>query len=472
MIAPISLAAATEYLNGQLMGEAVNAQAEFNSVSTDTRSVAAGELFVALKGENFNAHDYLASAVESGALALVVERYQASIKAVQIVVEDTTIALGLLGKMVREMFTGTLVALTGSCGKTSVKEMLANVLSQSFKVHATKGNFNNHIGVPLTLLDLSAEHDYAVIEMGASGRGEISYLVGLAQPHVALVNNIMAAHLEGFGSEADVAYEKSRIFYGLEKLGVAVINFDEPYAPGWIQELVDCDSSVSFLTYSSRSQKAFIYSSNEQLSDSCCYQFDLNISGEVLPIKLSLAGRQNISNALAVAACAHALQIDFSDIKAGLESVTPVMGRVEPKPGLNGSIIIDDSYNANPGSVRAAADLLCDMQAHGKEGVLVLGDLAELGDGQEKELTELGCDIADKGVTHLVTVGKNSSFIARGFSAAAKDEMLSVHKADHAAAIEYIRKQLKNNMAVLVKGSRSSKMEVVVNAITQTRGDE
>ena len=473
MIRPISLVDAAAFLAGELIINDGASDQCFDAVSTDTRAVNSGELFVALRGEAFDAHDFLSVAERAGALALVVERHVVEVGIPQIVVADTTVALGQLGLMVRGMFSGPLVALTGSCGKTSVKEMLASVLSQTAQVHATQGNFNNHIGVPLTLLDLSAGDERAVIEMGASGPGEIDYLAALAKPAVALVNNVMAAHLEGFGLEADVAFEKSRIFFRLAEAGVAIVNLDEPYAQGWLNELAEARPDVRVLTYARANTQADIYAEAEVLAESGCYQFDLIYQNRRSRVKLRLAGQQSISNALAVAACAQALNLPIDEIKAGLELVQPVKGRVEPKLGLAGSLVIDDSYNANPGSVRAAAALLADMQAQAEtETWLVLGDLGELGANKEIELELLGRDIAAAGIKNLLTVGSNSAQIERGFSAAKGTRGL--HMQEQVQAIEYIKQQLKENVAVLVKGSRSARMEVVVNAITDTaiKGDE
>jgi len=466
MIRPISLVQAGTFLAAELYASAEQAGAVFNSVGTDTRSIGLGDLFVALRGENFDGHDFSASAVAAGAGALVLERYCPELNVPQLVVADTTKALGQLGLMVRQMLMAPLVALTGSCGKTSVKEMLAQVLALKSAVHATRGNFNNHIGVPLTLLAMHSDVDPVVVEMGASGLGEISYLASIAQPNVALVNNVMAAHLSGFGSQAAVAFEKSRIYFGLKESGTAIINLDEPYAQGWLDELSVARPDLQVVTYSLMNKAADVCVTNIQLGTDGCYGFDLNVDKHAVTVRLGLAGRQNISNALAVTACAHALGLSLSDIREGLESVKPVAGRVEPKLGLHGSLIIDDSYNANPGSVRAAASLLADLQGE-KVVWLVLGDLGELGKGQEQELDVLGRDIAELGVKNLLTVGVNSAAVELGFSRQGQG-VVSHHVSEQSAAIEFIKRQLKEDVAVLVKGSRSSQMDLVVNAIAET----
>jgi len=466
MIRPISLAQAGTFLSAQLYASTEQAGAVFNSVSTDTRSIGLGDLFVALRGENFDGHEFSANAVAAGAGALVLERYCPELSVPQLVVADSTKALGQLGLMVRQMLVAPLVALTGSCGKTSVKEMLAQVLALKSAVHATRGNLNNHIGVPLTLLAMHSDVDPVVVEMGASGLGEISYLASIAQPNVALVNNVMAAHLSGFGSQTAVAFEKSRIYFGLKESGTAIINLDEPYAQGWLDELSSARPDLQVVTYSLMNKAADVCVTNIQLGAAGCYGFDLSLGERAVTVRLGLAGRQNISNALAVTACAHALGLSLGDIREGLESVKPVAGRVEPKLGLHGSLILDDSYNANPGSVRAAANLLADLQGE-KVVWLVLGDLGELGEGQEQELDVLGRDIAELGVKHLLTVGVNSAAVERGFSRQGQGAV-SRHVSEQSAAIEFIKTQLKEDVAVLVKGSRSSRMELVVNAIAET----
>jgi len=466
MIRPISLEQASAYLGAQLYASAEQAKATFSSVSTDTRAIASGDLFVALRGENFDGHDFITAAVAAGAGALLLERHNPELQVPQLVVGDSTLALGQLSLMVRQMLTAPLIALTGSCGKTSVKEMLVQVLVAKSGVHATLGNLNNHIGVPLTLLAMKSDVDPVVVEVGASGPGEISYLASITQPNIALVNNVMAAHLAGFGSQAAVAFEKSRIFHGLKKSGVAIINLDEPYAQGWLDELTLARPDVRIVTYSAMKKSADVSAKNIKLGAAGCYSFDLLVEGAEVSVQLGLAGRQNISNALAVTACGYSLGLTLTDVREGLQLVKPVAGRVEAKQGLHGSLIFDDSYNANPGSVRAAARLLVDLQAK-QEVWLVLGDLAELGAGEEQELDALGQDVAALGVKNLLTVGVNSAAVERGFSRQGQDAF-SRHVSEQSAAIEFIKTKLKDNVAVLVKGSRSARMDLIVNAIAVT----
>lgn len=466
MIRPITLKQASDFLGAQLFASAEQAEMAFGSVSSDTRAIKQGDLFVALRGEHFDGHDFLTNAVVAEAGALVVERHCPEVNVPQLVVADTTKSFGQLGLMVRKMLAAPLVALTGSCGKTSVKEMLAQVLSVKSGVHATQGNLNNHIGVPLTLLSISSESDPVVVEMGASGPGEIRYLTNIAQPNVALVNNVMAAHLEGFGSQAGVAFEKSRIFFGLEESGAAIINLDEPYAQGWLDELAEARPDLRLVTYSEHNDAADVYATHIELGADGCYGFDLLVRGQQVSVQLGVAGRQSINNALAAAACTHALGLSITDICKGLQAVKPVAGRVEPKQGLGGSLIVDDSYNANPGSVRAAASLLTDLSEE-KVGWLVLGELGELGSEQDQELARLGKDIAVLGVKNLLTVGGNSATVGCGFSKQGQG-VLSHHVATQTEAIEFIKKQLQENVAVLVKGSRSARMDLVVNAIAES----
>jgi len=466
VIGSLSLTQISEFLGAELYAPEESAELAISAVSTDTRTIRAGDLFVALRGDNFDGHNFVGNAVAAGAGAVLLERYSSELSVPQVVVTDTTRALGQLALMVRSLLGAPLVALTGSCGKTSVKEMLTQVLSVRSSVHSTHGNLNNHIGVPLTLLAIRSATDPVVVEMGASGPGEIGYLASIAQPNVALVNNVMAAHLEGFGSQVGVAFEKSRIFFGLKESGAAVVNFDEPYAQGWLEELRTARPDLHVVTYSMTGKAANVYAENVKLGSAGCYEFTLSVEGRVMAVQLAVAGRQSVSNALAATACAHTLGLSLDEICKGLESVKPVAGRVEPKLGLSGALIIDDSYNANPGSVRAAANLLADLQVE-RPVWLVLGDLAELGANQEQELDQLGQDIAESGVKNLLTVGVNSAAVERGFSRQGQD-VYGRHFPDQVTAIEFIKKQLKEHVAVLVKGSRSARMDLIVDAIAET----
>lgn len=447
-------------------GDASADNVTFARVNTDTRSIAGGDLFVALKGERFDAHDFLATAAAAGAVAAVVERVDNSVDLPQLLVKDSTRALGEIAHLQRLQYQGPLVALTGSCGKTTVKEMIATVLQQKAPVLVTRGNLNNHIGVPQTLLTMQADARYAVIEMGASGLGEIDYLAGLAEPTVALVNNVMAAHLQGFGSEAGVAAEKSTIYRHLRENGTAVINLDEPYAAGWLATLQQTRPDVRLLTFSDRQSEADVTATDISLNDQGRYEFMLHAGDDSVRVQLPMMGRQNVNNALAVAACCLAVGASLQEIAAGLGKVQPVKGRMLPRQGVHQSLVIDDTYNANPGSVKAAARLLLDLQSAGRDVILVLGDLGELGAGEAVTLTGLGEDLQAMGVPYLITQGNNSLHASNGFKAGMQQQQRTRHFVSKDELNAFLTTQLTDNTVVLVKGSRSAGMESVVQAIT------
>jgi UDP-N-acetylmuramoyl-tripeptide--D-alanyl-D-alanine ligase len=453
MITSLSLQNIAQACEGSLQGEDLLIE----QVSTDTRKIAQGDLFVALRGENFDAHDFLASAVEQGAVALVVEHANKQLSVPQIVVADTSQALGHIGRLARQQFEGTLVAITGSSGKTTVKEMLASIFREAGEVHATKGNLNNHIGVPLTLLAMESSQDFAVIEMGASGLHEIGYLVSIGQPQIALVNNAMAAHLEGFGSLQGVANTKGEIYAGLQSGGTAVLNADDQFYAQWRDSLRDDVKPLSF----SVSGKADFCAQHISQGENGAPAFTLVTPAGDIAIQLQLLGAQNIANALAAAACAYAAGVALPQIQMGLQNVQAVAGRLSAQTGVSQALIIDDSYNANPGSVRAAIDTLVNLQARDKT-ILVLGDLGELGEDADKLVKELGVYAKQAGVQQLITTGIISRFASAGFGEG------SQHFEKQWDAIQQLQHQVDKNTVVLIKGSRSARMDVVVQALTQS----
>lgn len=465
MIKPLLLSDLVEPLAARLTIPS-SAAVSFSTVNSDSRSLQPGDLFVALKGDQFDGHQFLDRASDAGACALVVESESHSIDRPQVVVADTTIALGAIARLSRRQFQGRLIALTGSCGKTTVKEMLAVVLAQCGQVHHTKGNLNNHIGVPQTLLQLSADSEFAVIEMGASGPGEIDYLASIAQPDVALVNNVMAAHLEGFGSEAGVASEKSTIYNHLSVNGRAVINIDEGYAGEWQRRLASTRGDIEQITFSVRRQDADVYASEIELNKNGCYRFNLHIRDGVKRCELPVLGEQNIANSLAVAASCFALGVDLEMIIKGLSQVRPVVGRANPLQGIKGSLVIDDSYNANPGSVLAAGKLLRGLELSGREGLMILGDLAELGGAARENLLKLGEQLQVLGLSQLITFGDNSCLVGEGFTSQLTEMQRHRHFKDRNLLLHWVQEQLNESAVVLVKGSRSAHMENVVRALT------
>ncbi|MEZ0122939.1 MAG: UDP-N-acetylmuramoyl-tripeptide--D-alanyl-D-alanine ligase [Candidatus Reddybacter sp.] len=425
----------------------------FSRVCTDTRSLANGDLFVALRGENFDAHQFLESAALK-ACGMVVESPDKSLAIPQWVVPDTVQALGQLAALARNTFTGPLIAITGSGGKTTVKEMLAVILRCSGEVLATAGNLNNHIGVPQTLLKLQPEHQFAVIEMGASAGGEIDYLCSIARPTIAVVTNVMPAHVAGFGSLAGVASAKGEIYSGLDKCGTAILNLDEP----WYEQWHRCAQGTHSQSFSVDNNSADFYASAVQFNTEACASFILHSSLGEIDIQLAIPGAHNISNALAAAACAVAAGADLVSIAAGLAAMAAAPGRMERKAGLSGTRIIDDSYNANPGSVVAAIDALVAMP--GKH-LLVLGDMAELGPKEKAMHREVGVYARKAGVDGLFTTGVLSAEIASAFGEG------SEHFADKATLSTALVGQLKGDVVVLVKGSRSAAMEDVVAQIIE-----
>jgi len=444
-------------LKGALNAEVVGHDVEFERVNTDTRLIEVGDLFVALKGDRFDAHDFAKKAVELGAVAVVVER-PLDLDVSQLVVKDTRAALGLIAEYNRTYFNGVLFAVTGSSGKTTVKEMLAEIMRGSGRVLATKGNLNNDIGVPLTLLNISPEHDFAVIEMGASGPGEICYSVNLAHPDIALVNNAMDAHLEGFGSLQGVVKAKGEIYDGLSAIGTAVVNCDDPNSPQWIKRA----EGKRIVTFGVENPSVDVSATNLHQQESGCYGFTLTYQGNQADVKLNVLGRHNVSNALAASALAISAGVELPQIQEKLESCLAVKGRMYVIDGPKAVKIIDDSYNANPGSVKAAIQLLGELQA---EKVFVLGDMGELGPNEEEIHYEIGRFAAKTGIERFLGVGRLSEFAVKGFREEGGESAQHYHS--QGELIAELRSYMQSGMAVLVKGSRSAGMEKVVSGLIE-----
>ncbi|WP_461481576.1 UDP-N-acetylmuramoyl-tripeptide--D-alanyl-D-alanine ligase [Porticoccus sp.] len=449
MMQPLTLSAAAQEFGGTLMYP----DCRFSAVSTDSRNIAEQELFVALRGERFDAHQFLAE-VATRACGMVVERPVRDINVPQWVVPDTCTALGQLALLNRRGFFGPLVAVTGSSGKTTVKEMIAAILGECGPVLATRGNLNNQIGVPLTLLQLNPRHRYAVIEMGASGPGEIAYLCSLAQPDVVLVNNVLPAHVAGFGSLEGIAAAKGEIYRGVSPQGSAVINLDEDWAASW-----RASAAARVLGFSMVDEQAD-FRARELVADELgCYAFVLVTPAGEVAIRLPLSGRHNVANALAAAACAYAAGARLDAIAAGLSKLQAVPGRLNRQSLPGGAVVIDDTYNANPGSVKAAVDTLLVMK--GKH-ILVLGDMGELGDDEARLHGDVGRYAAQQGIESLLAVGPLSINSVREFGAGGE------HFDSKAELAERLKALLQSDSVVLVKGSRFMAMETVVKQITET----
>ena len=446
----LSLSELAAMVDGRLLGT----DQRFDGVSTDTRSLRSGELFVALRGPNFDGHDYLQVAQERGAAgALVSRRNDSTIPMVE--VADTLLGLGRLGREWRLRRPARVIGITGSNGKTTLKEMTAAILARSGEVLATRGNLNNDIGVPLTLSRMR-EEAYAVIEMGANHPGEIDYLTGLVRPDVAVLNNAGRAHLEGFGSVEGVAHAKAEIVHGLASDGVFVFNADDRYAGLW----TELGAAYAQLTFG-------VSPSADVRSPADAYRvawrqgrFEVRFpvitpQGEI-EVTLQLGGEHNRLNALAAIAASRAVGAKPEDAVSGLAGLRPVPGRLCPLAGENGSRLIDDSYNANPDSVLAALQVL--SSAPGRR-TLVLGDLAELGVEAESLHRQLGEQAAASGIERLMTVGSFSRAAATAFAGEHR------HFADQTTLAEALLQDLSQEDSVLVKGSRSARMEKVVEQL-------
>tara|TARA_B100001094_G_scaffold332970_1_gene407603 strand:+ start:4095 stop:5468 length:1374 start_codon:yes stop_codon:yes gene_type:complete len=430
------------------------------SISTHSNDIHDACLFIALVGKNFDAHDFVPDAIGHGCCAVLVDReLQAPDHVSQLVVSDTQKALGLLGQYVCNEVNPFRLALTGSCGKTTVKEMLSCILSQKGQVHMTQGNFNNEIGVPLTLLGLTEQDEFGVFELGANHQHEIDYTSHLVQPQIALINNIAPAHLEGFGSIDGIAQAKSEIFNHLHPQGCAIINKDDHYA----EQFIEKTKAFQQICYAS-SQKADVYAANLESDAQGFYQFTLYIKQQSAQVHLTVPGRHQVDNALAAAAMAHAAQISIDHIAQGLKKATTVAGRMQLHR-FQGVIVMDDSYNANPKSVKAAIDWLSERDG---QSWLVLGDLGEMGSESTSWHQHLGDYAAEKNIDRVFTLGESSKMTSENFGA-------GLHFSEFDTLWQSIKMHIpqQEHINILVKGSRSAKMERVVHALNDllTKGD-
>lgn len=425
------------------------ADAAVSGASIDTRSLLPGQLFVALPGARVDGHDFVARAAEAGAAGALVNRI-VDCQLPQLLVADVLQALQAIATHWRQLWAelsgGKLVGVTGSNGKTSVKAMLASVLQQGFSVFATPGNLNNHIGVPLSLLNLRPDHQRAVIEMGANHPGEIAELAEIAKPDVGVVTNAGDAHLEGFGSRDGVARAKGELFAALGAGQTAIINADDVYAPLW-RELAAPASCISFGRHD-----ADVLAANERDG-----AFQLQTPLGSCAVSLQLSGSHNIMNALAAAAALIPMGCDLEQIKTGLELVAPVQGRLQAVD-LSGVQLINDAYNANPDSVLAAIEVLaqCVPVRH-----LVIGDMAELGEVSDSAHAQIGVQAREHGIEQLWTCGVSAQLAAQAFGDGAQS---FDSQAELAAEL---RQCIKAGDSVLVKGSRSAQMERVVSALQE-----
>lgn len=445
----MSLDDIAEILSAKRTGENV----QVNGISTDTRTIKGGELFVALSGPNFDGHDFINTAIEKGAVACLVE-HEIDVANNSVITKDTLHALGLLAKAWRQRFKQPVIAITGSNGKTTVKEMIASIVNQQQSVMATHGNLNNDIGVPLTLFRLNKNYDAAVIEMGANHSGEIKYLTNIALPDVAVITNVGAAHLEGFGSIENTAKAKGEIFQGLSKSGIAIINSDDPF----FEYFKDLTTKYNVISFGIKNKADVMSEWKSDVAGST-----LNVSTPIgdCKIKLKLLGRHNVMNALAAIAASVAAELSLEQIIKGLEDLEPVNGRLQIKPGLNNSRVIDDTYNANPTSLHAALNVLHDYPGR---RFLALGDMGELGENSDELHIDAGIYAKETGVDSLYSFGKSAAKAAKEFGG----NGFCYDK--HEDMIDALREELSQDVTLLVKGSRSMHMENIVNALTMAEG--
>jgi len=445
-------------VDGELVGDNVS----FSNISTDTRCIQSGDLFVALQGDRFDANSFASSAADKGAVAALLSA-DVGLNIPYVKVTDTLQALSILAAEKRDASAIPLVAITGSNGKTSVKEMLASILAQSSKVLATAGNLNNQIGVPLTLLRLTSEHEYAVIEMGASQQGDIAHLCRIAKPTVAILNNVAPAHLEGFGDIDGVAEAKSEIISGLSAKGTAIIHKDEPWFDQWLGLL----AGRKLLSFGA-SDKADIWAKPELVvtglqNGQFVTDFELNFQQQHINIRLNLMGQHNVMNALAAAGAAIALGCSLKQIQQGLASLQAVDGRLQVLKGLAGSLLVNDCYNANPRSFEAAMDSLAGID---KPLWVVLGDFAELGAASEEIHRHIGEQLAASRAQRFFAVGEHMKYAVDAFN---KQLSASTRCAQHFLSkqqmAEVLQQELVTGVLVLVKGSRSQGLESVVDKL-------
>jgi UDP-N-acetylmuramoyl-tripeptide--D-alanyl-D-alanine ligase len=437
-------------------GELVGADRAYSGVSTDTRTLKPGELFVALRGPRFNANEFVAAAAGAGAVGAVVDTRVAEGTLAQVVVGDTQAALSRSAAEWRAQFNFPVVGVAGSNGKTTVKEMITAILERRGATLSTRGNLNNHIGVPLTLHRLDAAQQQAVIEIGANHPGEVAALVEIARPTVGLITNAGAEHLEGFGSIEGVARAEGEMVAGLAPSAVAIINADDAYADLWrgmTRARISTFGVANAADFSAHDLHTTIDASG------FVTRFTLRAPTGSMPITLHLAGRHNVLNALCAAAAASAAGATLDEVRAGLATMRPVPGRLQFKTAPSGAWIVDDSYNANPSSMKAGIEVLAAVDAR---RWLVMGDMGELGDFAVDSHSEIGRFARNHRIDRLFATGKLSALAVEAFGPGA--EWFS----DTESLARAVNAELTREVCVLVKGSRSNRLERVVDALTGT----
>jgi UDP-N-acetylmuramoyl-tripeptide--D-alanyl-D-alanine ligase len=446
MISRMHLSELVSPLEAQLRGD----DAGFSRVVTDSRADVSGGLFVALSGDNFDGHAFVDSALSSGAAAAMVET--GKYRGTTLEVKDTLRALGQLGQINRARFEGPVVGLTGSVGKTTCKEMLASIFAQRWNVLATAGNRNNEIGVPLTLLDIEAAHEAAVIEMGAAEQGDIAYLNQWVQPDVSLVTTVAASHIGRFGSIETIARTKAEIYTHNSEDAVACVNLDNQYTRAMLLDV----PQKQVVTFSRFESGADVRAENAAQHSDGCWSFTLCFPQGEAEVLLPIMGEHNITNALAAAAAALSAGLSLEEVVAGLSAFKSA-GRRLQQHTVNGGVLIDDCYNANPESMNAAIDVLA--QREGKR-ILICGDMGELGAYSEDLHRQVG-DYANGRVDAVWSIGEESRLISTAFSAEGK------HFDSQAELLEACKKTMTQGVVMLVKGSRSALLDRVVDALVE-----
>ncbi len=423
----MNLHQATSITGGTLIGKPI----QFRGVSTDSRSDCAGKLFIALKGENFNGEDYCQQAIDNGAVAVAVSSSQ-DINSPQLIVEDSLKALSILAKNWAKQCQTKIIAITGSNGKTTVKNMIHSILSVSNQCSATKGNLNNEIGVPLTLCEINAKDKYAIVEMGAAKLGDISGLVSLVDIHTAVITNVSPAHIGRFGSFENIVSEKGQILSTLGKEDYAVLPIDDEHFAIWNKNTIS--KVISF----GESAHADV------------------LIDTIQEINLPIAGKHNQINAACASAIAQSCKIKETDILTGLEDFLPAKGRLENLGEYNGNTLINDCYNANPQSVKAAIDVLA---SYDSPTTLVLGNMAELGEESENLHREIGSYAKQKDISRLLTIGIDSNYAASAYGSQGK------HFDSIKLLSDFMHKNWSSLGTILVKGSRSMKLENLIETL-------
>lgn len=427
-----------------------------NAVSIDTRTLSPKDLFVAIEGERTDGHEYLEQACQKGALAVVVNHKKPITFEMPIpvlVVEDTTVALGQMAALWRSKMPAAVIGITGSCGKTSVKEITKSVLDMVGPALASEGSYNNHWGLPLTLLKIKPEHRFAVIEIGTNQPGEINYLTQIAKPNVALITNVGPVHLEGFGTLQGIAKEKGEIYAYLQAGDTAILNRDDAFFEFWLEKM---HKDVKIITFST-TKTADVMARDIKLKAGYP-QFTLSYGSESVSVQLNILGQHQVANGLAAAAVGIAFNVPFAQIVDGLSQYSGFKGRLRKLSGKKGIQIIDDSYNANPSSVKAAIEVLAECDG---DTMLILGEMAELGVEAAKFHQYIGGYAKQRGIQHFWAVGPDCQHAVTEFGKGGKffetKERL----------IQDLEKFMNKSVTILVKGSRRMKMETVVAAIAE-----